>query len=61
MEKLRIGITVLGMFVGACVLILAGGVIEKRTKLSSLATWIGIIILAAILAFVIYAALVLYS
>ncbi|MBM2831303.1 MAG: hypothetical protein HW414_355 [Dehalococcoidia bacterium] len=61
MEKLRIGIAILGMFVGACVMILAGGVIEKRTKLSSLATWIGIIILAAILAFVIYAALVLYS
>jgi hypothetical protein len=61
MEKLRIGIAILGMFIGACVLILAGGVIERRTRLTSMATWVGIIVLAAVLAFVIYAALVLFS
>jgi len=61
MEKLRLGIAILGMFIGACVLVLAGGVIEKRTKLSSLTTWTGIAALAAILVFVVYAAVVLYG
>lgn len=58
-EGLRIGIRILGVFVAGCFLMLIGGLIEKKTKMNVLAQWLGIASLAAIIIFVIFAALLL--
>jgi hypothetical protein len=58
-EGLRIGIRILGAFVAGCFLMLMGGLIEKRTRLPLLAQWLGIASLAAVIIFVIFAALLL--
>ena len=58
-EGMRIALRILAGFIAGCFLMLMGGLIEKKTRITILAQWLGIASLAAIVAFVIFAALIL--